>query len=272
MCRLTEQTRRVARCALATLVVGALAAFAALPGPAAAAPAPELRPDLVQRTPWNVGVRPDDGDFALGFDSAVENRGDGPLLVHGHRTAAQLDMTADQVIRRTDGTRRRVTAVGRIRYTRSGGHDHWHFLKAVRYELRRASDHALVRPDQKTGFCLGDRYDTGRSYPRKPARAVITTSCRLYEPGARSLWMGISVGYGDDYDAYLEGQSIDVTRLPTGRYELVHRANPVRRLHEIRYGNNASSVLVRVRWPGGFARAPDVDVLARCPGRERCTG
>ena len=121
----------------------------------------------------------------------------------------------------------------------------------------------LVRPDQKTGFCLGDGYDTGRSYPRKPPRAVITTNCRLFEPGARSLWMGISVGYGDDYRAYLEGQSIDVTGLRRGRYELVHRANPAGRLLEKSTANNASSVLVRLTWPGGHNVTPRVDVLKR---------
>jgi hypothetical protein len=61
-----------------------------------------------------------------------------------------------------------------------------------------------VRPDQKTGFCLGDRYDTGRSLSRKHSRAVLNVNCRLYEPDARSVTMGISVGYGDDYRAYLE--------------------------------------------------------------------
>jgi len=136
--------------------------------------------------------------------------------------------------------------------------------------LRRASDHRLVRPDRKTGFCLGDRYDSGRSFARKPPRAVITGSCLRDEPGARAVAMGISIGYGDDYHAYLEGQSIDVTGVPAGRYELVHRVNAKARLRETRYSNNAASVLVRVRWPNGSDDRPAADVLKRCPGRARC--
>jgi hypothetical protein len=233
--------------------------------------AAERRPDLVQRVPTGVGVRAERGGFALGFDSAVENHGRGPLRVRGHRLGAERDMTAGQLVQRVDGTRALVSGVGVIRYTRSGGHEHWHLLGFDRYELRRESDHALVRPDRKTGFCLGDRYNTGLAFPGKPKQAVITTRCRLGEPEARSLDMGISVGYGDDYRAYLEGQSIDITRLAGGRYELVHRVNGARRLRETSYVNNAASVLLRVRWAGGRDSEPDVDVLKRCPGRARCT-
>ena len=232
--------------------------------------APERRPDLVQRTPSDIQTRETSRGFQIGFVSAVENHGDGPLRVNGRRSVGQRDMTAAQLIKRTDGSLARIRGIGTIRYTRSGGHDHWHYLFFDRYALRRASDHRLVRPDRKTGFCLGDRYDSRRSFANKPPRAVITGRCRLYEPGARSVAMGISVGYGDDYHAYLEGQSIDVTGLRAGRYELVHRVNGNRRLRETRYSNNAASVLVRLTWPNGSDDRPAVHVLKRCPGRELC--
>jgi hypothetical protein len=259
--------------ALVVLAFGFAAAAAALvlPSPGeGGSTAPERRPDLVQRTPSDVRTRETSRGFAIGFDSAVENHGDGPLRVNGRRFSGQRDMTADQLIKRTDGSVARIRGIGTIRYTHSGGHDHWHHLFFDRYELRRASDHRLVRPDRKTGFCLGDRYDSDRSFASKPPRAVITGSCLLHEPGARSVAMGISVGYGDDYRAYLEGQSIDVTSLPAGRYELVHRVNGNRRLRETRYSNNAASVLVRLSWPNGSDDRPAVDVLKRCPGRGRC--
>jgi hypothetical protein len=133
-----------------TLVLVALGAVPAAGGSDSGVP--ELRPDLVQRTPSNVTTREQSGRHLLGFDAAVQNHGDGPLLVRGTRTPPAADMTAHQLVERADGSTAVVPAVGRIRYTRSGGHDHWHFLKAVRYELRHASDHALVRPAQKTGL------------------------------------------------------------------------------------------------------------------------
>ncbi len=126
-----------------------------------------------------------------------------------------------------------------------------------------------MRPDRKTGFCLGDRYDSGRS-PQQALGTVLETNCRLYEPGAMSVGMGISVGYGDDYHAYLEGQSFDVTGLARGEYELVHRVNAQHRLRERRYTNNAASVRLRLSWPRGRDDPPAAELLERCPGRPRC--
>ena len=79
---------------------------------------------------------------------------------------------------------------------------------------------------------------------------------------------GISVGYGDDYAPVLEGQYLDVTAVPDGRYVLVHRADEERWLVEARYDNNASSVLLRLAHDGRGART--VRVLARCPQRDTC--
>jgi len=74
---------------------------------------------------------------------------------------------------------------------------------------------------------------------------------------------GISPGFGDDYVPEKEGQSIDVTRVPSGRYVLVHRANPERVLRERSYRNNAASVLLRL--DGRTAR-----VLKTCSDSARC--
>jgi hypothetical protein len=79
---------------------------------------------------------------------------------------------------------------------------------------------------------------------------------------------GISVGYGDDYSAFLEGQDLPLSDLPGGRYVLVHRVNADRRLRELSYANNAASVLLDLRWDRG---APQVRVLATCPDTDRCT-
>jgi Lysyl oxidase len=140
-------------------------------------------------------------------------------------------------------------------------------LRFDRYELRRASDHQRVRPDFKSGFCLGDRYDTERRFRAKPRRAMLRGQCRPDEPGALTVGQGISVGYGDDYPAYLEGQSIDITGIPSGRYELVHRVNVDRSLRESNYSNNSASVLLNISL--GRKRA-DARLVRRCPGKDWC--
>jgi Lysyl oxidase len=69
---------------------------------------------------------------------------------------------------------------------------------------------------------------------------------------------GISVGYGAAYDAFLEGQHVEITGLPAGRYRLVHRVNADRRLREASLANNAAAVSVRLTWRGGRPRVTRV--------------
>jgi hypothetical protein len=102
----------------------------------------------------------------------------------------------------------------------------------------------------------------------EPEEPVWTEDCGKGDPGLLEVREGISPGYGDDYVPRLEGQYVDITSVPAGRYVLVHRANPERSLEESYYGNNASSVLLDLRRPAG--EIPIVEVLAHCPQADRC--
>ena len=46
----------------------------------------------------------------------------------------------------------------------------------------------------------------------------------------------------------LEGQSIDITGLPAGRYVLRHRVNVDRALRESDYGDNSAEVPFELTW------------------------
>jgi hypothetical protein len=81
---------------------------------------------------------------------------------------------------------------------------------------------------------------------------------------------GISPGWGDNYDAILEGQFVDVTGVAAGRYYLVHRANANRKLVESDYDNDAASLLISLSWPHGRSHRPRVAVLGSCPDAEVC--
>lgn len=241
----------------------AAVAGAALSAQSASAP---LLPDLVQEQPRDLGVERAGSRFRLGFWSGVSNTGAGPLIVEGTRPdRARELMTVAQVVLQGDGAAPdRRDGVGELRYTRLPGHRHWHFQDFERYELRRNG--RPVRPARKTGFCLGDRYDAVREgqLAGEPARPPYTRRCGLDRPDLRRIVEGISVGYGDDYLPQLEGQFVDVTGLPRGRYELVHRVNADRRLAESAYDNNQSCVAVALR-PRGRRRAPSVTVLPASP-------
>jgi hypothetical protein len=258
-------------------LLGLLVGLAA-PAPAAAL-ARDVRPDLDQETPSNLQVTADRSGaiprFHLGFDSAVDNRGRGPLVIAGHRASqGEAGMVADQTIMQSDGTTRTVPEVGELRYVHSEDHDHWHLLGFDHYELRRASDYELTAPDQKTGFCLGDRYDTdtGSTIPGEPPQAFYTGYCGRTHTELLTLEEGISPGYGDVYFANLEGQFVDLTGVPARQYYLVHRVNAERKLRESDYRNDAASLLLALSWPQGTSAAPSVRILRRCSDRDVCPG
>jgi len=271
---------RIATAVVIALSAAALVLIIASATPASRTDAPssaprpgERLPDLDPVAPRGLTIANDgsasDPRWHLGFDSATENIGRGPLIVNGERRNASPTMTAHQVTRGRDGSRYITPAVGRLRFVTNADHRHWHYLRFMQYELRSAADYRLVRPDRKTGFCLGDRYDAGRDEPPKPDDPVFRGNCSR-DPGAFEVNEGISVGYGDDYSAQLEGQYVDVTGLAAGRYMLVHRVDAGRRLREARRSNNASSALIAVRWPQGRAGRPDIVRLASCPDSPRC--
>jgi hypothetical protein len=174
-------------------------------------------------------------------------------------------MAVRQVVVRSDGSRRSVRLRATLRYVRSPDHAHWHLLAFDRYQLRNAADGTLVRPDRKTGFCLGDRKVLRPPPPGTPRVPAFRGRCGERQPALLTVREGISVGYVDDYKPALEGQELDVTDVPPGRYVLVHRVNADLALRETDTTNNAASALLEL--------GPDsVRVLRRCPDTDRCDG
>jgi hypothetical protein len=236
----------------------------------------ELRPDLEQQAPSELTVEtvPRSGKprFLLGFRSATDNVGEGPLSVLGFRTSpASPTMQASQRVRLIGGGIRTYPRVGFLRYTYSASHNHWHLMGFQRYELRRAGDHRLVGSDRKSGFCLTDRWgNAAQSFDGRRRRPIFTDYCRREDSDALFVSQGTSIGYSDVYPAHFHGQNIDVTRVPAGTYVLVHRASPDLLIREQRYENNAASLRIRLSWPQGRSTAPAIRVLRRCPAAERC--
>jgi hypothetical protein len=228
----------------------------------------DLLPDLDQATPANLTITRAGRVWRLGFRSAVSNVGDGPLAIEAHRRGTDVaTMTADQLIDRKGAPRQVVSGVGRLRFVVSPDHRHWHLLRFDRYELRRAGRPGRVVRDRKSGFCLGDRYATLRRPPAAAREPAYESRCGLSAPGLLGITQGISVGYGDDYAANLEGQYLPLNGLRGGRWVLVHRVNGDRRLREGDYSNNAASLLLELRWRRG---EPMVRVLRSCPRTDRC--
>ncbi|MBA2460424.1 MAG: hypothetical protein H0V45_01435 [Actinobacteria bacterium] len=257
----------------AGLVVAAAAVFTVLVAGSSGSDDGDLLPDLDQAAPGGLSGRTG-GTFAkprffLGFESAAGNVGEGPLVILGSRRSRnEARMRVVQRIDHANGATSTEPIRPTLRYVRSAGHAHWHLLGFMRYELRRAGK--VVRPDRKTGFCLGDRYRLKLTLERTPPTPSFPEECGKNGPGRVRVQEGISVGYGDDYDAHVEGQEFDVTSLPAGRYVLVHRVNSGRLLRESDYENNAASLAFDLTWPRGMKLSPRVDVVGRCPQTATC--
>jgi Lysyl oxidase len=228
-------------------------------------------PDLVTILPGSLEVHKHKSSGGtrtlIAFYSAANNAGAGPLIIKGSRpSTAFATMSATQVIKRADGRTDRVPNVGTIRYIAGGGHSHWHLSGFMRYELRTPGGVSLGRRDHKQGFCLGDRYKADSARPGQPGSPVFTSECGRHRPGLLSIKEGISVGWGDGYNPNLEGQSIDMTSAPTGRYTLVLRVNPDHRMLDLHPDNDVSSLLFQ--YVAG--KHPHAKILRWCTSTDRC--
>ena len=104
----------------------------------------------------------------------------------------------------------------------------------------------------KVGFCFGstDAIDLARPAARwNPPFA--TDGCASGRPNARAVRMSVQVGWGDQYDQTLPGQTLDVTDLPNGSYGLEIVVDPRRRLVQ---ASRANDRVVRPILLGGQPR------------------
>ena len=224
-----------------------------------------LFPNLVQRPPSGlVLMRSAGGRWLLGFTSMVDNRGPGALWITGHRVGRASVMQVEQRVHLAGGGIRTLPSSGELHYTDAPPHFHWHYLGFDHYELRSAKTFALLVRDRKSGFCLADHY--GIALGMRHAAPHFLGNCAQFQPKARYVEEGSSVGYTDRYPAYFHGQDLDITKVKAGLYWLVHRANSDFHLREEHYGDDTASLLVRIAWHGG---TPTVTPIRACH-KERC--
>jgi Lysyl oxidase/WD40-like Beta Propeller Repeat len=222
----------------------------------------ELLPDFDQRPPFRLTI----AGTKLGFASATDNVGEGPVWVRGTRSLPSMPMNAQQLVRLSDGSVRSYEDVGRLRYTPESTHTHWHLLDFQRYELRTVEGELLVR-DRKSGFCLADHYGQAARRVANFSGPHFLGNCAAYQPGAMSVEQGTSPGYTDLYPPHFHGQNLELRGVAEGVYVLVHRANADEALEELDYANNAASLRIRLTWSGG---SPHVETLRTCPASADC--
>lgn len=213
----------------------------------------EHLPDLQTLEPSDLRIESSGTKKLLRFSNTVVNFGDGPLeLRPEHLLPSLLSVLSDsgttrayQVIYTHDASGQwskvREELAGTFKFHPT--HNHWHFEKFAKYELfalrSDGSRKSINRVGEKTTFCMIDTVSVNMELHHSGPRRY--TQC-----GQRDT-MGITVGWGDKYSYWLDGQWVDVSNLPDGDYVLVSTADYAGRLIESDETNNAAEVKVRIR-------------------------
>jgi hypothetical protein len=126
-------------------------------------------------------------------------------------------------------------------------HQHFHFEGYANYKLLPLNAPGVSqRNGQKTSFCLEDTTFVLPNQPGAPQQPAYTM--------CNTQVQGISIGWADKYGYQLAGQSIDVTGLPDGDYQLIVDIDPNNHLLEMSDNDNESCIVVRLRLSVGSAQ------------------
>ena len=209
---------------------------------------PRLRcPDLILRSPYSGYFERTGGRIRYHAANSIVNRGQGPAELFARRRTARGPMSSvTQRIYGFDG--------GRYDFPSAGARvvfkpipvlgAYWKFENAARFELWSAdpqgNPRSLVRIGPKLVYCLRDlrrrlslRFSPGfRHYP----------ACSQ-DRARRSVTLGTSVGWADEYPADYHEQWIDVTGL-RDRFVFVQRVDPRNAIRESDETNNVSPRIV----------------------------
>jgi len=214
----------------------------------------ERLPNLVPNPASELHVLTDSvsGVTLLRFSTVSYNNGRGPVeLVGGDINLTTNTQKVYQRVYLSDGTSYDRLAGDFIYHPE---HQHIHFEGYATYKLLPVNaPGASQRNGQKTSFCLEDTNLVLPSLPGAPPQPVYTV--------CNSQVQGISVGWADRYAYTLAGQSIDVTGLPDGDYQLIIDVDPNNHLLEQSDADNQSCVLIRLRVAQANAQS-----LGNCSG------
>lgn len=247
--------------ALMAVAVSAVLVVFRLSGP----PPPPLASPIDPRYP-DMGMAPlssllvgtdDSGRTFLRFSATLVNVGSGPAIVAAHRAFPfGDDWTVVQRVEDGAGGYSERESGARLIFG-GDGHDHWHIVGAEAHQLETLEGD-IVAGLVKSGFCFFDNVDYRTSLPGSPATATHASA----ECGGRfdrDIAMGLSVGWGDEYQWYLLDQTIEITGVPDGRYRLRAIADPADQLEESDETNNDTWTVVDLLTVDGVRRVEVVE-------------
>jgi hypothetical protein len=208
-------------------IVIALASAAMLlpvqaPVPVSAAAA-QLLPDLQLEPLFNLYIQETAKHrLLLRFGTLLDNIGDGPMIVRASKRVNKKLTRVVQRIRLADGTFQDIRQPNAIMYwEHTSDYVHWHLRDILTVKLTplTQTDPPTERRTAKVGFCLADTDQMPvETRPPNSAPAREFNNCGTAQ--STKVRMGISVGWGDNYEPYYKYQWVEVTGLPAGDYRL----------------------------------------------------
>jgi hypothetical protein len=234
----------------------ALAAAVAAVGIATAPPAPAATPELPDlRMARLTNIRLDTTTIAghrlLRYTAELVNTGSGPFEARGSRAdTSTTRLLVHQWIYDGAGNVAERVAIPKSEtymFWAGDGHNHFHVADIEDGTLTRVSTGHQVGSLAKHGFHLVDSAAFDTSIPGAPSSAVYAVcgghSC---DSTALRVYMGISVGWLDEYAYTTVGQYIDITGLPNGKYVLRDVVDPEHWFTEANAHNNWASATIRI--------------------------
>jgi Lysyl oxidase len=222
---------------------------------------PRVRcPDLVLRTPYGRYFERAGGRIRYHAANSIVNRGQGPAELFARRRTSSGPMpSVTQRIYGFDGRRYDFPSPGaRVVFKPIPVlGPYWKFDAAARFELWSAdaqgNPRSLVRIGPKLVYCLRDLRRRLALQFSPPVRRYPACS---QDPARRSVTLGTSVGWADEYPADYHEQWIDVTGL-RGRFVFVQRVDPRNSIRESDETNNVSPrIILRLPPPRPSSPAP----------------
>ncbi len=206
-------------------------------------------PDLQILVPTNdisIGANPDTGDQQLQFTHITWNAGAGPFVIKPHYSRRTGTATFKQIIYRSRGG-----AVWRpafsVPLSVTGVFDppSDYRYPLTRFTLNVANSDGtpsltIVATSPKTDYCItsdatvGGVANMGNPYPPQ-------SDC-----ASPNKPLGLSPGYGDQYDQTDNGQPIDLTGVPDGTYVLQATVDPQHIFTESDPNNNVVDTLLQI--------------------------
>ena len=215
--------------------VGLAAVLAVVAEPRGGSAGAGLLPDLRTVVPKHLQLVNDHKREMLRFSNGIANTGDGPWRMRPlFPLPSDTSQTQDAIQEILDVNGNIVESKDVSQFQFHPEHNHWHINGVALFEIRQGSSSGPIfgANSLKTTFCLIDWYKLDDNSP---------TTERIYFD-CNGSYQGISVGWADQYHQSTEGQRLDITGAPPGRYYLVSTANPDGNFLEKDTANNAAWV------------------------------